>query len=110
MVFKFLGIWSTPLEYFVFCSNVVTTHIASTDWILDSGAIDHMVHSTQFFTSITSIVQISIRLLEGDMAKVTHIGTVQVSLTLVLENVFCIPSFSFNMIYISKLTQNPSCC
>ena len=29
--------------------------------------------------------------------------------TLVLENVLCIPSFSFNLIYISKLTQNPSC-
>ena len=44
----FLGIWSTPsLEY-----------------------------STQFFTSITSIVQISVRLPNGDMAKVTHIGTV----------------------------------
>ena len=28
--------------------------------------------------------------------------------TLVLENVFCIASFSFNMISISKLTQNPS--
>jgi len=44
----FLGIWSIPsLEY-----------------------------STQFFTSITSLVQISVRLPNGDMAKVTNIGTV----------------------------------
>ena len=108
---QFSGIWSTPsLEYSVFSSNVITTYIASTDWILDSGAVDHMVHSIQFFTSITSIVQISVRLPNGDMTKDTHIGIVQVSPTLVLENVLCIPSFSFNLISISKLTQNPSCC
>ena len=36
-----------------------------------------MIHSLAFFTSITSVVQISVRLTNGDMAKVTHIGTVQ---------------------------------
>ena len=64
-----------------------------------------MVHSIRFFTSITSIVQISIRLPNGDMAKVTHVGIVQVSPTSLLENVLCIPSFSFNLISINKLTQ-----
>ena len=93
-----LGIWSAPsLEYSVFSSSTVTTHISSSDWILDSGATDHMIHSIQFFTSITSIVHISVRLPNGDMAKVSHIGTVQVSPTLLLENVLCIPTFSFNL-------------
>ena len=64
-----------------------------------------MVHSIQFFTSMTSIIQISVRLPNGDMAKVTHVGTVQVSPTLLLENVLCIPSFSCNLISICKLTQ-----
>ena len=68
-----------------------------------------MVHSIQFFTSITSIVQISVRLPNGDMAKVTHVGTVQVSPTLLLENELCIPSLSFNLISTSKLTQSSSC-
>ena len=91
------GIWSAPsLEYFVFSSSTVTTHISSSDWILDSGATDHMIHSIQSFTSITSIVHISARLPNGDMAKVSHIRTVQVSPTLLLENVLCIPTFSFN--------------
>ena len=36
--------------------------------------------------------------------KVTHAGTIQVSASLLLENVLCIPSFSFNLIFISKLT------
>ena len=63
-----------------------------------------MVHSLHFFKSITSFVQIFVRLPNGDMVKVTHVGTVQVSAFLLLDNVLCIPSFSFNLIFISKLT------
>ena len=74
----------------------------------DSGATDHMVHSLQFFTSVISIVQISIRLPNGEMAKVTHIGITQLSSILTLE--LCIPTFSFNLVFISKLTQYPSSC
>ena len=69
-----------------------------------------MVHSLHFFKSITSSVQIFVRLPNGDMVKVTHVGTVQVSAFLLLDNVLCIPSFSFNLIFISKLTQDSSCC
>ena len=105
------GIWSFPsLEYFVFSSTVNTSHINPIDWILDSGATDHMVHSLTFLKTITTSVQFFVRLPNGDMAKVTHIGTVQVSASLILENVLCIPSFSFNLVSISKLTHNPSCC
>ena len=105
------GIWSVPsLEYSVFSSSISTSHIQSTDWILDNGATDHMIHSLAFFTSITYVVQISVRLLNGDMTKVTHIGIGQLSSTLILDNMVCIPSFSFNLISISKLTQHPSCC
>ena len=105
------GIWSAPsLDYSVFSSSAVTTQISSSDWILDSGATNHMIHSIHFFTSITSIVHISIRLLNGDMAKVSHIGIVQVTPTLLLENVLCIPTFSFNLMSISKLTQSSSSC
>ena len=63
-----------------------------------------MIHSLHFFKSITSSVQISIRLPNDDMVKVTHVGIVQVFSSLLLENVLCIPSFSFNLISISKLT------
>ena len=98
------------LEHSVFSSSVNTSHVSSYDWILDSGATDHMVHSIHFFTSVTSPVHISVRLPNGDMVKVTHVGTVKISATLTLENVLCIPTFSFNLISISKLTQNPSCC
>ncbi|XP_065619558.1 uncharacterized protein LOC136063302 [Quercus suber] len=78
--------FSPSLEHSVFSSGVNTSHISPSDWILDSGATDHMVHSIHFFTSITSSVQISVKLPNGDMVKVTHIGTVKVSAILTLEH------------------------
>ena len=51
-----------------------------------------------------------VKLPNGDMAKVTHIGIVKLISTLTLENVLCIPSFSFNLVPICKLTKSPSCC
>ena len=36
---------SPSLDYSVFSSQVDTAHLCSTDWILDSGAIDHKIHS-----------------------------------------------------------------
>ena len=54
-----------------------------------------MVHSIHFFTSVTSSIQISVRLPNGEMVKVTHVGTVKISATLILENVLCIPTFYF---------------
>ena len=48
--------FSPSLEHSVFSSSVNTSYISSYDWILDSGATDHMVHSIHFFTTITSSV------------------------------------------------------
>ena len=44
------------------------------------------------------------------MAKVTHIGIVKLTSTLTLENMLCIPSFSFNLVSLSKLIPSFSCC
>ena len=101
---------SPSLDYSVFSSQVDTTHLCSTNWILDSGATEHMIHSLHFFTFVTSIVHFSVKLPNGDMAKVTHIGTVKLTFTFTLVNVLCIPSFSFNLVSISKLTQSSYCC
>lgn len=42
--------------------------------------------------------------------KVTHTGSVKISANLILTNVLCVPSFGFNLMSISKLTQNPHYC
>ena len=95
----------------IFSAQVVDKHAyESNTWILDTSATDHMVHSVTQFTEITSIVQTFVFFPNGEQALVTHVGTVQVSSTLTLTGVLCVPSFSFNLISVSKLTKNISCC
>jgi hypothetical protein len=79
-------------------------------WIIDIGATDHMVSSISFFTSITTMVSKKVKLRNGSFTKVTHIGTVKISVTFTLTNVLCVPYFSFDLIFASKLTRNVKCC
>ena len=102
---------STNLEHSVFSSHlVIPPALLPNEWIIDSGAIDHMVHSISYLTKITSVAHISVKLLNGESVLVTHVGQVQLSHDLVLDNVLCVPSFSFNIISIGKLTHYLKCC
>jgi hypothetical protein len=69
-----------------------------------------MVFSLSFLTTITSIVSRKVKLSNGSFAEVTHISTVKINATLILTNVLCVPSFSFNLISVSKLITLLHCC
>ena len=92
------------MAHSVFSAHAIDRHVfKSNDWILDTGATDLMVHSVSQLTTITSIVHSCVFLPHRDQALVTHIGIVQISPTLTLTNVLCVPTFSFNLISISQL-------
>ena len=78
--------------------------------MLDTGATDHIIHSVDMFTKITNSITSFVQLPNGERVVVTHIGTIQITPSLVLENVLCVPSFTFNLISISQLTKSLSCC
>ena len=40
----------------------------------------------------------------------THIGTIVLSSSLTLNNVLCVPSFTFNLLYVSTITNTQPCC
>ena len=102
---------SLDLHHSVFAVNPVNKTAYGKDiWILDTGATDHIVHSLSLFTHITSSISTFVQLPNGEKVIVTHIGTIQVTPTLKLENVLCVPSFNFNLISVSKLTKTLSCC
>lgn len=63
-----------------------------------------------FLTSTPSAVDFTINLPNGSSIPISHIGTIQFSDTFVLTNVLCVPSFSFNLIFFSKLTSSLHCC
>jgi hypothetical protein len=106
--------FSLDIKHSVFCSSTsfdVASKISPKNpWIIDTGATDHMVCSLSCLTSITSIVSKFVRLPNGKYASVTHIGTVKISENLILTDVFCVPSFSFNLISASKLIKVMHCC
>lgn len=102
---------SITLENSVFSSNLPTPPtLLPNELIIDSGTTDHMVHSITLLTKITSAAHISVKIPNGESVLVTHNSQVQLSSNLVLDNVFCVPSFSFNLISIGKLTHHLRCC
>jgi hypothetical protein len=107
-----LASYSKPnLSHFVFSSQHIDKFaISHTDWVIDTGATDHMVINTQFLTSMQVVHNVSVNLPNGQSVTVTHIGSVQLSSTLLFTDVLCVPSFDFNLISVSKLTFSLHCC
>jgi hypothetical protein len=107
-----LSTFSKPnLDYFAFSNKFIVKPIfSSTGWVIDIGATDHMIITTQFYTSMHHVDNISVNLPNGQSVLVTHIGSVQVTPTLLLTDVLCVPSFDFNLISVSKLTSSLHCC
>jgi len=96
--------------YFSHSFRIASTNTSKHSWIIDTGATDHMVDYVHFLTTITTIVSSHVNLPNGQRALVTHIGTVCLSSSLILTNVLCVPSFSFNLLSVNKLIVNLSCC
>jgi hypothetical protein len=88
--------------------HVNITRFSHSTWILDTSATDHMLHSLSKFTFVTSSINTYIHFPNGEKVLATHIGTIQVTTSLLLTDVLCVPSF--NLISISKLINIPSCC
>ncbi|XP_059434757.1 uncharacterized protein LOC132167750 [Corylus avellana] len=86
------------------------TNSVKAPWIIDTGATDHMICSISFFTTFTSVTSKTVRLPNGQHASVTHVGTIKISESFTLTDVLCIPSFSFNLISVSKLVKSLQCC
>jgi hypothetical protein len=84
--------------------------LQKTPWIVNTGATDHMICSPSFYTKINSVGSTCVQLPNDAFASVTHIGIVQISETLILTNVLCVPSFTFNLLSASKLTKQICCC
>ena len=81
----------------------------SNSWIIDSGATDHMVSSSSILTHITSTCSRTVKLPNGVDVEITHIGRVQLTSDIVLNNVLCVPSFQFNLISVGKLIHDANC-
>ena len=85
-------------KHSIFSASIVDRQaFASKDWILETGATDHVVHSIPHLTTITFVINIVVHLPIGETTLVTHIGTVKLSETLILTGVLCVPCFRFQL-------------
>lgn len=107
---------SQPLNNFsgtVFFSPCINSFSSScsrsSTWILDTGATHHVCFDQSLFSSASPIANASVNLPNGHTAPVTHLGTVQLTSLITFSSVLHVPSFSFNLISVSALTQHTSC-
>lgn len=91
-------------------SSIPYCYCVTIPWVIDIGTTDHTVSSISFLTSISSSIKAQVKLLNGKYASVTLIGTVKLSASLTLSNVFCVPSFGFNLISVSQYPKFIPCC
>ncbi|GJY49404.1 retrovirus-related pol polyprotein from transposon TNT 1-94 [Tanacetum coccineum] len=77
------------------------------DWIKDTGASDHMTPNFDLFISITHLKnRIIVYLPYGNSKTVIIVGKVQLTPSLILTNVFYVPEFQLNLLYVGQFTQN----
>lgn len=97
----------TPFSGMITCCTAIAT---SEDWIIDSGASNHMtphlhnIDSPTVFTTSTCI-----NMPTGATAKITHTGTTKLSNGLSLNNVLCVPFFKHNLLSVKKLIKHNNC-
>lgn len=74
-------------------------------WIIDSGATDHICISFHKMHDIHTLTHaILVHLPSGHQIKVDTVGSVKLTPNLTLTRVIYIPTFTYNLISISKLT------
>ena len=102
---------SINFKHSVFSSKIVNRRAYGLKTrVTNTSASDHIVCSMQLLTSYTEISRTTVELPNGEVAVVTHIGTIQLSSHITLTNVFCVPSFTFNLSLVSALTKaHPFC-
>lgn len=72
-------------------------------WIFNSGASDHIICNPSLFTNTYPTQSRYVRLPNGNVTRVSQVGTVVFPSQFTLHNVLCVPSFYLNLISVSKL-------
>ena len=83
---------------------------SSSTWVIDSGATDHMTCNSSLFTTFQSHPSTSnITLVDESTSCVLGPWTIHPTPLITLTYVLSLPQFSFNLIYVSKLTHTLNC-
>lgn len=94
-------------------SGMVSCHmstVASSDWIIDSGASDHMTFCLDKLCNVQQAPpDLIIKLPTWASTRISHIGNIVPNNGLKLEKVLYVPQFKHNLLSIHKLSYDNHC-
>ncbi|XP_019460030.1 PREDICTED: uncharacterized protein LOC109359789 [Lupinus angustifolius] len=79
------------------------------DWLMDTGATDHIAYDLHRFSTQRCISPVMITLPDGSRVSTSICGTVILSESLILFNVLYVPNFHVNLVSVHKLIQSLHC-
>ena len=102
---------SPSINTLVESGKTTTCFISSSSTrVIDSGATNHMTGNSSLFTTFQSHPSTStVTLADGSTSCVLGSGTIHPTPLIPLTSVLSLPQFSFNLIYVSKLTCTLNC-
>ncbi|KAJ0470826.1 putative RNA-directed DNA polymerase [Helianthus annuus] len=91
-----------------YCFNSKSWSQNNMSWIIDSGANQHMIMSSEnMFNKVdVSDYNITVKHPNGTDAKVTIIGCYKLSNSVILKDVFVVPEYCVNLISVHKLAKD----
>nr|TKR90121.1 hypothetical protein D5086_0000236460 [Populus alba] len=90
-----------------FCSSFTTQNAEALQWIIDSGATNHIATSVINKDTVPMFSQVTLP--NGSYAKITSAGSAHVTKSLHVHDVLCAPSFHVNLLSVSQLTYALNC-
>ena len=97
---------------FGFAGTTVCFHAEQepVDWVLDTGATDHMTSLSSCLSRVNSSgLNCCIKLSNGGQVPITHVGDVKLCNDLTLQKTLVVPEFKYNLLSISKLCKDSNC-
>ncbi|GKB28184.1 cysteine-rich receptor-like protein kinase 8 [Tanacetum coccineum] len=91
-------------KMYLFIASHMTKPRSHFIWVVDSGATDHVCISLSLMHNITKLhTPVTIFLANGHTTQVTYTGSERLTNALTIDNVFYIPTFTYNLISISRI-------
>ncbi|KAK9691835.1 hypothetical protein RND81_09G223100 [Saponaria officinalis] len=92
-------------------ANTILSDFLVSDWIIDSGASDHMTNDFSHFLCSKPLVRpISVTLPDGQTQTVLFSGDIQLTDNILLKDVLYLPSFKHNLLSLGRLLTDSDLC
>lgn len=100
----------TEAKTYIASMVTLSSKLKSHDWIMNTRATNPIMPDLSSLSNV-SIYRGSanIQLPNGEVARVTHLGSCTLGTEKRLERVLRVPYFKFNLVSISRLTKNLKC-